>query len=126
MTWDVWPWIHPINQAIRVQRAEGLAIVSWPSGRTTLERCAGVVACSDLECAQASTPDVLLQQKTESLHRSMREHQGQVEQTRYIIRFRRGRRKARRIATVDVWVKPSEYQGPRPGLGGVLPSTMAA
>ncbi len=117
-TWEITPWKQPTNQAVRLARACGGALVTWPSGRRTLEQFAGCALVSELEYRVARDPERLLEMKVENLHATMRHWQEQTYQRGYWMREKR-RVKARRVLAVE-WLKLSAYHGPPLGRGGVL------
>ena len=117
--WDVTPWMQPMEQAVSIMKAHGCALVQWPSGRRTLEQFAWIAVMSDVEAMMAYNVEALKAVYRENLDHSMRDFQTRYPRHGYLLRQRR-RIKPRRVVSVE-WVKPSEYRGPAPMRGGVLP-----
>lgn len=112
------PWHQAMAQMCRVKMALGYARVMWPSGRVTLEQYAGNVVLSDLEWHHARNPEELEAAKVEHMRQSMAEWRARTSQRGLWIRSKR--RKKPRVVTAVEWIHPNAYDGPAPGLGGVI------
>lgn len=114
------PWWRPMNQSVSVCQAYGYGIITWPSGRRTLEQYAATAVITDLErLQQRSDEAALAAAKIENLLRSAHEWRRTHHPAGWFIRDRRGRRKARAVRGV-AWLHPTSYEGPAPQRGGVL------
>lgn len=107
--WDEHLWIEPSNHACRLMWAHGCCLVTWPSGRKTLEEVAGTVVETDRE-RKNDREGQMLAREMENLHNTMQMFREESVKGDYFIRMKH-RRKARRIVSAE-WMKPSEYRGP--------------
>lgn len=119
LPWDTYPPVYPPAQACAVFKALGYAIFDWPSGRRTLEMYEGTVTLTEVLARNLATPQSLIRNTAQNLDCTMQDYQESTVRYGYFIRQRHGRRKARRITSVE-WVRPSRYHGPRP----VYPSSV--
>lgn len=123
------PWVRPMTQAASVCQAYGYGIVTWPSGRRTLEQYAATAVITDLERSRAGgrrrdvlacpIGNALAATKIENLLRSLNDWRARKHPAGWFIRVHRGRRKARAVRAV-AWLHPESYVGPAPQRGGVL------
>lgn len=97
-------WQRPITTFYRVCKASGMALVHWPSGRTTTELYAGTAIYTEMDAAAGRT----MQQKQENLVNSLKDFRNRTSVRGWWIRERRGRKKARRIL-MCVWMNPDDY-----------------
>ena len=118
--WDVTPWMQPAAYCCEIAKAFGVAVVTWPSGKRTLERYGGNVIVSELELHTARNRDVLKQCKLENLNRTMERFIEDTHRGSFWVR-RTGRRpKYRRIVSAE-FMPESQYRGPVPVNHSVLP-----
>lgn len=97
-------WKLPVASFTQVCHASGLAILTWPSGRTTTEMYAGNALYTELDRACGVTKE----QKEQNLINSLKFYRGITSVNGWWIRSKRGRKKARRIL-LCVWMSPDDY-----------------
>lgn len=115
--WHVNGWVESPNQCAKFTSAIGFGLVTWPSGRMTLEEVRTTAAISELAAAMAYRSDALMRAMEDNLRLSLDDLAARTDQLGLIVRTRHGRQKARRFSSVE-WVHPKRlpamrHVGPR-------------
>ena len=114
-------WIQPVEQACSVRKAFGFAIVTWLSGRRTLEMYSGCAVMADLERAMNHRQNLRRLYEAQ-LRSTMRWFRIRTHPPGWWIRWGapgRSRTHARAVRAV-AYLHPDSYQGPTPGPGDVI------
>ncbi len=115
---DMSSWCRAIDHHTSAMMAQGYAVVTWPSGRRTLEMYGATAIASEREITEANGD--LLESRAANLALTLEDYRQRTLARGYWMRTRHGRRKPRAVVSV-AWMKPSAYVGPKPIIGGLLP-----